>query len=93
VTVIEEEEEEQILESSLVEGEEHSIELLRNFSQEAEQKMTTALEPTKEEEAGSMDFAELYKELESLERRVIMQSIHIQQDELERDGEAYQPKE
>jgi hypothetical protein len=76
---------------SPAEGEEHSR-IAQIFSQEAEQEMTAALKPTEEEEADNMDFVDLCEELESLERRVIVQSQHIQQIRLETDG-AYQPKE
>jgi hypothetical protein len=55
--------------------------------------MTTALEPATEEEADNIDFVELYEELEALERRVNMQSKHIQQVKLETSGGAYQPGE
>jgi hypothetical protein len=51
--------------------------------------MTAALKPVVEEEAYNMDFVDLYKELESLERRVIVQSQHIQQDKLETNEGAY----
>jgi hypothetical protein len=47
---------EQTLMSTPTEGEEHSEELLKIFSQEVEQEMTAALEPAAEEEADSMDF-------------------------------------
>jgi hypothetical protein len=69
--------------------------LLKIFSQEDETEMTAALEPTteEEEEADNMDFVDLYQELESLEKRVIVQSLHIQQIKLETDGGAYQPGE
>jgi hypothetical protein len=40
--------------------------------------MTVALELTKEEEADNMDFVDLYAELEALERRVMVQILHIQ---------------
>jgi hypothetical protein len=60
-------------------GEEHSTELLKNFSPEAETEMTAALEPATEEEADNMDFSDLYEELEALERREMVQSLHIQQ--------------
>jgi hypothetical protein len=63
---------------SPAEGEEHSAELLKIFSQEAEQEMTAALESAAEGEADSIDFAELYEELEALERRLIVESKHIQ---------------
>jgi hypothetical protein len=55
--------------------------------------MTAALEPAAEEEADNMDFADLCEELEALEKRVIVQSLHIQQIKLETDGGAYQPQE
>jgi hypothetical protein len=74
-------------------GEEHLAELLKNFSLGVEQKMTAALEPATEEEADNIDFVELYEELESLERRVNMQSRHIQQTKWETGGGAYQPGE
>jgi hypothetical protein len=47
-TVKEEEEMEQTLMSTPTEGDEHSTELLKIFSQEAEQEMTAALEPATE---------------------------------------------
>jgi hypothetical protein len=61
-----------------ISGEEHSTKLLKNFSPGAKQEMTAALEPAAEEEANNIDFDELYEELEALERRVDMQSRHIQ---------------
>jgi hypothetical protein len=39
--------------------------------------MTAALKPAIEEETNNMDFAELYEELEALERRVMVQRLHI----------------
>jgi hypothetical protein len=48
--------------------------------------MTAALEPATEEEADSMDFADLYQELEALERRVMVQSLHIRQANMEEVG-------
>jgi hypothetical protein len=53
-------------------GEEHSTELLKIFSQEAEREITAALELAEEEEADNIDFFELYEELEAQERRVNM---------------------
>ena len=55
--------------------------------------MTTTLEPTTEEEEHNIDFVELYEELESQERRVNMQSRHLEQAKLEIGGGAYQPRE
>jgi hypothetical protein len=55
--------------------------------------MIAALEPIAEREADNIDLTDLYAELESLERRVIVQIQHIQQIKLETDGEAYQPGE
>jgi hypothetical protein len=54
--------------------------------------MTASLKPAEDEEVDNMDFANLCEYLEALERRVIVQSQHIQQIILETDG-AYQPKE
>jgi hypothetical protein len=59
-------------------GEEHSVELLKKFSLGVEQKMIATLESATEEEADNIDFVEVYEELEALERRVNMQSRHIQ---------------
>jgi hypothetical protein len=74
-----EEELEQTLMFSQAEGEDHSAELLKIFSQEAEQEIIIVLEPTAEEEANNMDFANLWEELEALEKRVMVQILHIQQ--------------
>jgi hypothetical protein len=63
--------------STPTEGDEHSREWLKIFSQEAEQEMSIALESTTEEETNSMDFVELYEELESLDIRVMVQSLNI----------------
>jgi hypothetical protein len=83
---------EKTLLSTLVEGEEHLAELLKIFIHEAEQEMTVALELTEEEEEDNMDFVDLYAELESLERRVMAQRLHIQQAKLEIYRGAYQPE-
>jgi hypothetical protein len=40
--------------------------------------MTATLEPATEEETNNIYFFELYEEFEALERRVNMQSRHIQ---------------
>jgi hypothetical protein len=42
-----------------------------------------------EEEEENIDFVELYEELEDLERRVNMQSRHIQEVKLEIGGGAF----
>jgi hypothetical protein len=88
---------EQTLMSTPTEGDEHSEEWLKIFSQEAEQGTTAALEAaeeeSEEEEADDIDFVDLYEELEALEKRVIVQILHIQQIKLETDGGAYQPQE
>jgi hypothetical protein len=55
--------------------------------------MTAALKPAAEEEADNMDFVDLCEELEALERRVMVQSLHIQQAKLEEGSGAYQPQE
>jgi hypothetical protein len=55
--------------------------------------MTAALEPTTKEEARIIDFAELYEELDALERRVNTQSRNIQQVKLETGRGEYHPRE
>jgi hypothetical protein len=77
-TIKEEEEKEQTLSFSPVEGEEHPTKFLKIFSQEAKQEMTAVLESAIEEEANIIDLVDLYEELESLERRVIVQIKKIQ---------------
>jgi len=55
-------------------------------------EITAVLEDTKEEEeADSMDFVGLCEELESMERRVMVKNLHIQQAKLEESSGAYQP--
>jgi hypothetical protein len=76
-----------------ISGEEHSTELLKIFSQEAEREITATLELAEEEEADNIDFVELYEELEAQERRVNMQSRHLQHVKLETGGGTYQPGE
>jgi hypothetical protein len=55
--------------------------------------MTVELESTTEEEANNIDFVDLCEELEALEKRVNMQSQHIQQVKLETTGEDIQSRE
>jgi hypothetical protein len=71
------------------EGEVNSAELLKIFIQEPEHEMIVALELTEEEEADNMDIANLYAELEAIERRVMVQKFHIQQVKLETYKGAY----
>jgi hypothetical protein len=75
--------------STQIEVGEHSKELPKIFNQEAETEMTTTLKPAKEEETGRMDFVDLYEELESLERRGMVQILHIRKVKLEEDEEVY----
>jgi hypothetical protein len=84
-----EEEVEQTLMVSQEEKDEHSTEWLKIFSQEVETWMTVALKPAAEEEVDNMDFVDLCEELEALERRVMVQSLHIQQAKLEEGSGAY----
>jgi hypothetical protein len=70
------EELDQTLMSTPAEGGEHS-ELPKIFSQEAEIEITATLKLAKEEETGNMDFVDLYEELESLERRLMVKILHI----------------
>jgi len=74
-TVKEEEELEKISNASQAEeGNDHSEEWLKFFSQKYETETTATLElvATEEEEADSMSFADLCDKIESLERRVIV---------------------
>jgi hypothetical protein len=57
-------------------GGEHSAELLKIFSQEAEREITTTLEFVAEEEAENKDFFELCEEFEYLQSRINMKSSH-----------------
>jgi hypothetical protein len=69
-----------------MEKEEHSVQLLKNFTQEAEKEIIVECGPTKEKRAvDSMHFSDLCEELKDLERRVKMQSHLIQQVRLELD--------
>jgi hypothetical protein len=72
------------------EGDEHSEEWLKIFSQEAGKEITAAWElatEEEEEEVDNMDFADLCEELEALEKRVKVQGMHIQHIRLETGGE------
>jgi hypothetical protein len=62
--------------SQAVEEDEHSKEWLNIFSQEDENPATLKL--TVEEEENIIDFVALCEQLEALERRVMVQSMHIQ---------------
>jgi hypothetical protein len=75
------------------EKDERSTEWLKIFSQDVEIEMTTTLKPAIKEEADIMDFVDLCEELEALERRVMVQGLHIQQAKLEEGSGAYQPQE
>jgi hypothetical protein len=65
---------------------EHSEEWLNIFSQEDE-KTATGEFPAEKEEADSICFADLWEQIESLEERVKLQGVHIQQVKLETDEE------
>jgi hypothetical protein len=52
--------------------------------------MTAALESVAEEEEDNIDFVGMCEALESLERRVVVQSVHIQQAKLEADEGLHQ---
>jgi hypothetical protein len=55
--------------------------------------MTATLEPAAKEKEDTIDFVELYEELEALERRVNMRSRHLQHVKLETCGGTYHPGE
>jgi hypothetical protein len=94
LTVKEEEALEQMLEASQAEEEdEHSEEWLNIFSQEAEKTTALKLAEAEEEEADNMSFVDLWEQIETLERRVEVQSMHIQQMRLETDGGDFQAEE
>jgi hypothetical protein len=66
------------------EDDEHSEEWLNIFSQEAEKTATWEF-AAEEEEADNICFADLWEQIEALEERVKVQSVHIQQVKLETD--------
>jgi hypothetical protein len=72
------------------ENDEHSEEWLNIFSQETERTATWEFAEEEEEEADNISFANLYEQIEALERRVIVQGMHIQQVRLEADEEVMQ---
>jgi hypothetical protein len=69
------------------EDDEHSEEWLNIFSQEAEGTATWEFGEEEEEEADNISLADLYEQIETLEERVKVQSVHIQQVKLEADEE------
>jgi hypothetical protein len=70
------------------EEDEHSEEWLNIFSQETEKTAALELaEVEEEEEVDNISLADLYEQIEALERRVIVQGMHIQQVKLEADEE------
>jgi hypothetical protein len=70
------------------EEDEHSEEWLNTFSQEAERTATWEFAEEEEEEADNISLADLYEQIEALEERVKVQSVHIQQVKLEAADEA-----
>jgi hypothetical protein len=69
------------------EDDEHSEEWLNIFSQEAEKTATGEFAVGEGEEVDKICFADLWEQIESLEERVKVQSMHIQQVKLEMDEE------
>jgi hypothetical protein len=70
------------------EDNEHSEEWLNIFSEETEKTATGEfVEEEEEEEAYNNCFADPWEQIESLEERVKVQSMHIQQVKLETDEE------
>jgi hypothetical protein len=73
------EELEQVFETTHVEKEDkHSEEWLNIFSQETEKTVAFDLAEEEEEEAYNISLVDLYEKIEALERRVIVQGMHIQ---------------
>jgi hypothetical protein len=60
------------------EDDEHSEEWLNIFSQEAEKTATGEVAEAEEEEADNICFVDLWEQVEALEERVKVQSVHIQ---------------
>jgi hypothetical protein len=82
--------------STQAEGKEHFEEWLKIFIQQAKTEKTAAWELAKEEEeeeADNIDFVDLCEELEALEKRVMVQILHIQQAKLETNGGEFQYEE
>jgi hypothetical protein len=69
------------------ENDEHSEEWLNIFSQETEETTTWEFAEEEEEEADNINFVDMYEQIEALERRMKVQSMHIQQVRLEVDEE------
>jgi hypothetical protein len=70
------------------EEDEHSEEWLKIFSQEAERTATWEFaEGRRRRRADRISFVDLCEQIESLERRVIVQGMHIQQAKLEATDE------
>jgi hypothetical protein len=87
VTVKKKEKLEQTLEVAQAEDDENSEEWLDTFSQVAERTAAFELAKEEEEEANSISFANLCEQIEALERRVMLQGMHIQQVKLEETEE------
>jgi Cu2+-containing amine oxidase len=88
VETVRKEELEQVFETTQAEEEnEHSEEWLNIFSQETEKTATWEFAEEEEEEADNISLADLYEQIEALERRVKVQSMHIQQVKLVADEE------
>ena len=68
------------------ENDEHFEEWLNIFSQEAEETARWKF-AAEEEEADNICFADLWEQVEALEKRVKVQSMHIQKVKLETDEE------
>jgi hypothetical protein len=69
------------------EDDEHSEEWLSIFGQETKKTATWEFAAAEEEEADNICFVDLYEQIESLERRVKVQGMHIQQVKLEANEE------
>jgi hypothetical protein len=84
------EELEQTLEVAQADGEddEHSEEWLNIFSQEAKKTATWEFAAAEEEGVDIICFADLWRQIEALEKRVKVQGVHIQQVKLEADEES-----
>jgi hypothetical protein len=91
MTVREEEELEQVFETAQAQAEldeeddDHSEEWLNIFIQEDENTATGEVAKAEEEGEDKIFFVDLWEQIESLEERVKVQGVHIQQVKLETD--------
>jgi hypothetical protein len=75
------------------EKDEYSEEWINIFSQEDEKTVALKLAEAEEEEVDNMRIVDLWEQIETLERRVEVHSMHIQWMRLETDGGDFHTEE